>query len=461
MAQEKDDTALSKLRKKIETSANLISEIQRTEQKYESMVDQLLKLEIGIDEKLDIVNKDNNSGGNRGDPRFEYFLRNIQDEDVKNEIRTYPWGHTDGLDVLVLGKHKKVIMDLLQKNSKKWTGFDEEAMFNINITYDKPMREFIDKYDNCKTRLGLVYAHILDPTKLISEMKEGDFVHLIFYNKKYNAFIETKPVCSSVDKPKPEYGGFTAAGIIDGVVERTVSRKKNAIDKGNKLKTKREYPIIDFYGEAVKVQSYRSMTLYVATFSMASFPMIYGNHLVNYSEKQRKTAEQDYLNTHQLINGMDYDGYISKALNMDNVVAQNKKMNMIKNSQNARKTNYSMAMKKKRDNAKYNDRISECTICEYCISESECEEMVVTNPGIDTKEDAYSRISGYHWNSKHARLGKRYEYNAGYWHRSAACRDIASSLGITQRKAQENGKSDEWLRKHGIIDRGYTGFGDK
>eukprot|EP01084_Bolivina_argentea_P315046 545746_1 len=196
---------------------------------------------------------------------------------------------------------------------------------------------------------------------------------------------------------------------------------------------------------------------------MASFPMIYGNHLINYSEKEKKTAEQDYLNTHQLINGNDYDGYISKALNMDNVVVteQKRKMNMIKNAQNSRKRNYSMAMKKKRNNAKDNDRISECTICEFCISESECEEMVGTNPGIDTKDDAYSGVSSHHWNSKHARLGKRYEYNAEYWNKNKACRDIASSLGISQTKAEQNGKSDAWLRKHGIIDRGYTGFGDK
>eukprot|EP01084_Bolivina_argentea_P315045 545744_1 len=196
---------------------------------------------------------------------------------------------------------------------------------------------------------------------------------------------------------------------------------------------------------------------------MASFPMIYGNHLINYSEKEKKTAEQDYLKTHQLINGMNYDGYISKALNMNNAVItkQKRKMDVTKCKQNSRKTNYLMAMKNKRNNAKYNNRISDCTLCEYCISESECEEMVGTRPGIDTKDDAYSIVSHGHWNGKHSRLGKRFKYNAEYWHRIAACRDIASSLGITQKKAQKNGKSDEWLRKHGIIDRGYTGFGDK
>eukprot|EP01084_Bolivina_argentea_P236114 397111_1 len=440
----------SKQLETVNTNNNELSSIKQTD---------------NIESKIDI-NTNVNSGVSEGDPDFEYYLRDIEDEWVKNAIRKHPWG-TDGIDVLVLGTHKELIMGLLQKTTTEYIPFDESGKCKKFI-YDEPMVELIKKYDNSTKDLGLVYGQPFVPND-ISEMKEGDISHMVFFNIKRNAFMETKCAVSSLNKPIPQYGGFTAMGITNGIVNRSETRKNNAVDKvNNAVKTRKAHPIWTYSGGTTSVYSYRAMHLHVVTFGMKAFPMIYGSHLVRYSKQQKKEAEQDYLNKHQLVNGTDYDGNKSKTLNHDNAIANKESCKSVANTNKRLKYKIKTAehTKKNIKNAKkYNKQVSKCNFCPFSVAEKQCEDMVGTKPYntvIKSKDDAYNRITKNHWNNmkdgKHSKAGKRYDCNGVYLWKQKACYSIASSIGLSQRAAREKGKSDAWLRKNNIIDRCFTGF---
>eukprot|EP01084_Bolivina_argentea_P011172 20873_1 len=402
-----------------------------------------------------------------GDIEFEHLLRNIQDDWVKEEIRDYPWGN-GGLDILVLGQYKNEVEKLLQSNVVLWTCFNEEAMIN-QIQYNKPLQEFIKKYNNKIVRnneVGMVYGHIFDPPDDVIKMKHGDIVHIIFYNGKKNAFIETKIRKSSIYAPKPEYGGFTAIGVTNGTVNRMVSRQSSAKFKGQKeIKSCYKKPMFIYDGTTASVYSYRGMHLFVNTFGMMSFPMIYGSHIVNFTKKQSQEAEQKYLNENHLVNAHNYDGFISKALNHDNAVKSKEDQKEVgrKKQKYFQKKKQVKLMKYIAKNIKVDDRISKCYHCNFVITESSCIASVGIGT-IQTKDDAYNRATGGHWGTldgNHCETGKRYEHTGMYWTKRDAVKDIASSLGLIQRVALEKGKSDQWLRKIGIIDRCFSGFEDK